>query len=110
VSSEAITAIFTGLTGLIAALAAFMATRNRRITMDQGILRRRVRQLERQVLALSAHTFALELEIARHGGRVPDRPLILEQLHADTDTDPDDEAGAAPDPPRAAGRHAIRPE
>lgn len=95
---EAITAIFTGLTGLIAALAALAASRSRRVAADQRVLRKRVRQLERQLLALVEHTFTLELELARTGGKVPSRPLILEQLD-DDDEEPDDK------PPRGA-RHA----
>lgn len=100
--SATITAIFTGLTGLIAAMAAFVASRSRRITEERRDLRRRVRHLERQVLALAEHTFTLELEIARRGGQVPDRPIILEQLNADSDESP-------PDPP-PRGRHAFREE
>lgn len=90
---EAIAAIFTGLTGVIAALAAFTANRSRRVAADQRALRKRVRSLERQVLALVEHTFILELEIARTGGKIPDRPLILENLDDD-----DDEAPPAPTP------------
>lgn len=105
-SSEVIAAIFTGLTGLVAALAAFTAARSRRVALDQRAVRRRVRLLERQVLSLVEHTFALELEIARRGGRVPDRPLILEQLNVD-DFDPED---AAEQPEAPTGRHAIRPD
>lgn len=109
---EAIAAIFTGLTGLIAALAAFTATRSRRLTQDQRVLRRRVRLLERQTLVLVEHVFRLELEVARNGGKVPERPLILEQLDADELDDPD--ASTTPgkraegDGPVAGGRHAIR--
>lgn len=91
---EQVTAIFTGLTGLIAALAAFTASRSRKVAADQRTLRKRVRTLERQVLALVEHTFTLELEIARTGGRIPDRPGILEQLNEDDEDEPaDDGAG-----------------
>jgi hypothetical protein len=87
VSPETIAAIFTGLTGIIAGLSAFTAARSRRVEGDQRRLRRRVRRLERQVLALVQHTFVLELEIARTGGRIPDRPMILEMLEDDESTD-----------------------
>lgn len=97
-SPEGIAAIFTGLTGLIAALAAFTANRSRRVAADQRSLRKRVRLLEKQVVALVEHTFVLELEIAARGGRVPERPPILEQL-ADDDEDPDSEPAAR------GGRH-----
>jgi len=100
-SAEAIAAIFTGLTGLIAALAAYTANRSRRVGLEQKVLRKRVRSLERQVLALAEHTFTLELEIARNGGRVPDRPLILEQMDADADDEDPHES-----PP--SGRHTHR--
>lgn len=86
-SAEALTAIFTGLTGVIAALAALTANRSRRIAMDQRALRKRVRLLEKQIIALVEHTFTLELEIARHGGPIPERPSILEQLDDDGDED-----------------------
>lgn len=99
---ELIAAIFTGLTGLIAAMAAFTANRSRRVATEQRALRKRVRLLERQVLALVEHTFTLELEIARHGGSVPDRPLILEQSL-------DDDADEPPAPEESSGgRHARR--
>lgn len=104
-SAEAIAAIFTGLTGLIAALSAFVANRSRRVAQDQRALRRRVRLLEKQVIALVEHTFTLELEVARAGGVVPERPLILEQLDADSD----DEDASIPTPSRPpGGRHAVR--
>lgn len=90
-SPELIAAIFTGLTGLIAALAAFTASRSRRVAADQRVLRKRVRLLERQLVALVQHTFTLELEIAKHGGQVPERPAILEQ--ADDDDEPEPVAG-----------------
>jgi hypothetical protein len=59
---EAIAAVLRGLTRLIGALAAFTARRNRRFAADQKVLRRCVRKLERQVVALVEHTFRLELE------------------------------------------------
>lgn len=96
-SPEALTAIFTGLTGMIAALAAFTANRSRRVAADQRVLRKRVRLLERQVIALVEHIFTLEVEIARRGGQVPERPSILEQ----PDDDEDDEGPAG-------GLHASR--
>lgn len=86
-SPELIAAVFTGLTGVIAALAAFTASRSRRVAADQRVLRKRVRLLERQLVALVSHTFTLELEIARHGGEVPERPAILEQADDDEDTE-----------------------
>lgn len=96
-SSDTIAAILTGLTGLIAALATFTASRQRRVTADQRALKRRVRQLERQLVVLVEHTFTLEMEVARHGGRVPARPSILEELDADADDE---------DPAANRGRHA----
>lgn len=95
---EAITAILTALTALIGSLAALAANRSRRTAAEQRALRRRVRLLERQLLALVEHTFSLELELARAGRKVPHRPLILEQLDDDASTD-DEPSG---------GRHAHR--
>jgi hypothetical protein len=86
---EAIGAIFAGLTGLIAALAGFTASRGRRITTEQKVTRRRVRKLERAVLAWTEYTFKLELEIARLGGNVPDRPAALLNLFDEDDEDDD---------------------
>lgn len=111
-------AVFTGLTGLIAGLAAFTASRQRRVTEDQRVLRRQVRTLQKQLVATVEHIFALELSMAQHGLPVPDRPKILES-HADDDDTPEPAparpVGPAPDradppPDRAAdrgrGRHA----
>jgi hypothetical protein len=83
VSPETVAALFTGLTGLVAGLSAFTASRSRKVEGDQRVLRKRVRRLERQVLALVQHVFTLELEIARTGGTIPDRPMILEMLDHD---------------------------
>lgn len=89
-TAETVAALFTGLTGVIAALAAFTASRSRRVAADQRLLRKRVRLLERQLLALVEHIFVLEIEIARTGGKVPSRPTILEQLdEEDDDGEPD---------------------
>ena len=103
---EAIAAIFTGLTGVIAALAAFTANRSRRVANEQRSQKKRIRLLEQQVLALVGHTFALELEIARRGGVVPDRPAILE---LDLDEDDSDDGERPPPqtrPAQGSRRHA----
>lgn len=100
---EAIAAIFTGLTGVIAALAAFTASRSRRVANEQRSQKKRIRLLERQLVALVEHTFALELEIARRGGQVPDRPAILE---LEPDEDDDDIATTPARPASGHRRHA----
>lgn len=80
---EAISAIFTGLTALIAALAALLANRSKKIELDQRAMKKRLRYLERQMLALVAHTFTLEMEIVHRGGVVPPRPSVLDQFYED---------------------------
>jgi hypothetical protein len=97
---ELIGAIFTGLTGVIAALAALLGSRQHRVQVDQRALRTRVRLLERRVIALTTYTFSLELEIAQNGGVPPTRPAILREL------DDDDDADGPDDAPR--GRHHRR--
>lgn len=82
-SPEIIAAIFTGLTGLVAALAAYAANRGRRTAADLVMLRRRVRRLELLSAAAVGHIFQLELVLAGHGFPVPARPRILEQFYAE---------------------------
>lgn len=95
-SVEIVSAMFTGLTGLLAAIAALLANRSRRVTEDSRLLRRQVRQLQRKVLAALQHIFALEHELAERGIRIPARPEILE---AD-----DEDDGPTP---QTAGSHAA---
>ncbi|MGH3915129.1 MAG: hypothetical protein ACRDTC_17230 [Pseudonocardiaceae bacterium] len=88
VSPETIAALFTGLTGLVAALAAYAANRGRRTAADLVILRRRVRRLELLSAAAVGHIFQLELILASHGFQVPPRPPSLEQFYAQNGGDP----------------------
>lgn len=79
-----ISAFFTGLIGLLGALAAFLATRSRRRDEDSRVMRRGARFLQKKLLAALQHIFKLEHELAEQGIPVPPRPEILEQ---DTDDD-----------------------
>jgi hypothetical protein len=81
-SVELISAIFTGLTGLLAGLAAVLAQRSRRVTEDSRAVRRGYRQLQKRFLAAMDHIFVLEQLVP--AGRRPPRPEILE---ADEDDD-----------------------
>ncbi len=94
-SPELLGSIFTGLTGLLAALAAFTATRNRRITEDRKALKKQARTYQRRLLSALDHIFDLEQLLARRGIQVPARPEILEM------DDDDDEPVARP--PAASG-------
>lgn len=99
-------AVFTGLTGLIAGLAAYTASRQRRVAEDQRVLRRQVRTLQKQLVVTLEHIFALELSMAQHGLPVPDRPKILERP-ADDDDEP---ATLTPPAPAASAPRAATPE
>lgn len=95
-SPELVGSILTGLTGLLGGLAAFAATRNRRITEDRKVFRRQVRRLQKQLVAALDHIFDLEQGYARRGLPIPERPAILEM-------DDDDDEPAASAPPAASG-------
>lgn len=82
---ELIPSIFTGLSGLIAAFGVLMAARSTRSTGNEKTNRRRMRLLEKQTVILIGHVFVLELEIARVGGRVPERPPSLSLLEREDD-------------------------
>jgi hypothetical protein len=94
-SVELISAIFTGLTGLLAGLAAVLAQRARRVGEDGRYYRRQARELHRWKLAALRHMNVLEEALVRARRPVPKRPPILE---AD-----DDDDGT----PQPAGAHAA---
>lgn len=79
-SPETVAAIFAGLTALVAAISTFTANRQRQQADQQRRLRKHVRELETQLVALMGHTFTLELAIARAGGIVPPRPPVVEKI------------------------------
>jgi hypothetical protein len=95
-SVEMISAIFTGLTGLLAGLAAVLATRTRRANEDSRLIRRQARDLQRKYLAAVSHIFVLETELALRGISVPDRPEALERDDDDDDGPPRLEVARAP--------------
>ncbi|MGH3927964.1 MAG: hypothetical protein ACRDTT_34730 [Pseudonocardiaceae bacterium] len=84
-SPETIAALFTELTGLVAALAAYSANRSRRTAADLVRLRRRVRRLELFSTAAVGHIFQLELVLSGNGFPVPARPKTLEQFYLQDD-------------------------
>lgn len=96
-SVELVSAIFTGLTGLLAASAAFLATRSRRIGEDSRSIRRTARMLQKKFLAAMQHIFVLETELAERGIQPPARPDILEQ---------EDDDDGPPSRPEAANASA----
>lgn len=85
ISPELIGSIFSGLVLVIGAAATFTANRSRQSGEERKTLRRRVRLLERKVLAAVQHIFTLESDLAQRGLPVPSRPAVLE---ADDDDDP----------------------
>lgn len=97
-SVELISATFTGLTGLLAAIAAVLAGRSRRATEDGRFYRRLAREAERKFQAALAHIYRLEEELIHARRPVPPRPKILE---ADEDDD-----GPAPTQPAGANASA----
>lgn len=90
ISPELLGSLFTGLTGLLAALAAFTATRSRRVAEDRKALRKQARGLQRRFVTALDHIFDLEQLLARRGLPIPARPEILEM------DDDDDESPARP--------------
>jgi hypothetical protein len=90
VSVELISAMFTGLTGLLSGLAVLLATRSRRVSEDSRHIRRGYRVLQDKYLAAMGHLFKLETRLAEHGFPVPARPEILES--------DDDDDGPTPQP------------
>jgi hypothetical protein len=95
-SVELISAIFTGLTGLLAATAAILAGRSRRVAEDGRFYRRLAREAQRKFQAALTHIYRLEEELIHARRPVPPRPEILE---ADEDDD-------GPAPTRPAGANA----
>lgn len=93
ISVELISAFFTGLIGLLTALAALLANRSRRIGEDSRAIKRGARTLQRKFLAAMEHIFTLEQELVDARRPVPPRPEILEAE--------DDDDGPAPTPIRA---------
>jgi hypothetical protein len=96
-SVELISAVFTGLTGLLAATAAVLAGRSRRVAEDGRFYRRLARETHRKFRAALAHIYLLEEELIHARRPVPPRPEILE---ADEDDD-------GPAPTRPAGANAT---
>jgi len=96
-STEAISAIFTGLTGLLAVIAGMLANRSRRRSEDSRAARKLYRELQKRFLAAMEHIFALEQELVEARRPVPPRPEILEQ-------DDDDDG---PPPPTPVGANAT---
>lgn len=92
-SVELISAMFTGLTGLLAAGAAVLAQRSRRVGEDSRAIRRQARTLQKKLLAALQHIFSLEHELAERGIQPPARPDILES---------DDDDDGPPTRPEAA--------
>jgi len=77
-SVEMISALFTGVTGLLSGIAVLLATRSRRVSEDSRYVRRAYRRLQDKFLAAMAHMFVLETKLAERGIPVPARPEILD--------------------------------
>jgi hypothetical protein len=78
VSVELVSAISTGLIGLLGAVAAILANRSKRRSENDRAARRFYRDLERKLNAALRHITTLELALSSRGHLVPDRPEILE--------------------------------
>jgi hypothetical protein len=95
-SVEMITAIFTGLTGLLAAVAAVLANRTRRVGEDTKFYRRQARQWHRKFLAALGHINTLEELLVQARRPIPARPEILESDDDDDGTPQPASANALP--------------
>lgn len=93
-STELLATLFAGLTALVAALGTYTANRQRRINLDQKLMRKQFRTLQRQLVATLGHVFELEIRMASAGLPVPERPAILEDLTDDDDPAADSVAQA----------------
>lgn len=72
-------ALTTGLTGVIAALSAFLANRSKTTAANQKLMRSRIRKLEKQNVDLISHVYRLEIELAKHGATLPPRPPSVDE-------------------------------
>lgn len=93
-SVEVISAMFTGLTGLLAAVAAVLAGRSRRVAEDGRFYRKLAREAERKFQAALRHIYLLEEELIHARRPVPPRPEILEADEGDDGPTPTQPAGA----------------
>jgi hypothetical protein len=96
-SVELISAIFTGLIGLLSGLGVLLATQRRRSDQDSREVRREYRELQRKLVAALRHIFTLETTLAQRGLPTPERPEILEKDDDDDGSTPQRaDAGAPP--------------
>jgi len=94
-SVELITAIFTGLTGLLAVIATVLANRSRRVGEDTRYYRRQARDLHSWKLAAISYINLLEEQLTLARRPLPARPEILEK---------DDDDDGTPQPAGANAR------
>jgi hypothetical protein len=94
-SVELITALGTGLSTVLGAVAVLLANRSRRVAEDGRFYRRQARELHRKFLAALEHINTLEEMLINARRPVPARPEILER--------DDDDDGT----PQAASAHAA---
>lgn len=74
---ETVGAIFAGLTGLLASMAALLTTRSKANTADYRAVKLRVRALERRLLLFGRYAFDLRAIIVGLGGTPPEQPQEL---------------------------------
>lgn len=89
--------IASALTALLAGLAAFTATRSRRVTEDRKALRRQGKLQQQRITAALGHIDKLERRLSGRGLSVPARPAILEV--DEDDDEPSPRAPASSDAP-----------
>lgn len=94
-SVELITALGTGLSTVLGALAVLLANRSRRTAEDGRFYRRMARETHSKFLAALEHINVLEEALIRARRPIPARPKILES---------DDDDGP---PTQPAGAHAA---
>lgn len=91
-----ITALGTGLSTVLGAVAVLLANRSRRVAEDGRYYRRQARELHRKFLVALGHINTLEEMLINARRPVPARPDLLERDDDDDGTPQPASANASP--------------
>lgn len=104
-ATDIIAPIFAGLATLITALSAFSAQRSRQAVIEVHEMRKRFTRMKRslnrmqnKLVAFSAYTYDLEIDVALATGIAPKRPASLVALLEEDDEEDDGDEIAKKDP------------